>query len=160
MHRSPRPGEEWRLPNGNEVIVEEVVGTSVNGAARPAAITSSGGGRGTVGVAAFAGSVDAFERAVLIGPRWRIKLTAPAPGSHPSQDPVFDAITRVAEIEHMSQPMLLPDEPDVIRAHEASYDVFVLAPSEGDARETVRSAAEAAGHGEPTIVETERAPNL
>jgi hypothetical protein len=35
MDRSPRPGEEWRLPTSNEVIIEEVVANSVNGALRP-----------------------------------------------------------------------------------------------------------------------------
>lgn len=58
-------GAEYRLANGDEVIVSKVEGTAVSGHSRMAAHTSSGV-KGTIGLAVWEGTRDQFRDAERI----------------------------------------------------------------------------------------------
>lgn len=147
----PRPGEEWRTPEGRMVFVESIAGESVMGNATAVAVTNSGELVPSAGATHYDGRVADFSRYELVGPRWTLTLMAPALGAHPSMDPVWDAITAVASVKHREVGAVV----EGTLRQDARYEAIVVGLTADEAIGKVRAAV--AGHGDVTVLRTSRA---
>lgn len=132
----PRPGEDWQTPEGRNIHVDSVEGEAVIGSATPPTFSASGEPRPGVGVGHYDGMVGDFERYELVGPRWTVTVQAPVEGSHPTTDPVFEAMRQLGQVERRS----LPAEGEPPGFGRATYQVAVVTLSAEEARERVVSA--------------------
>ena len=105
----------------------------VRGSANLPAFSASGEPRPGVGTGQFDGKLSDFAGYELVGPRWTVTFDAPVQGSHPTNDPVFDAVSRLGQVERRSMP---PD--GVVASYgRATYEVTVLAVDADEARRRV-----------------------
>lgn len=147
--------QSWRLASGDEVIVSKVDGDHVSGSVRPAARSGSGEPRGTAGIAAFEGHRNQFRGAVLIAPVFRVSFLAPVEGEHPTQDPVFQALTQAPsiQVENRRTPHIASATSEV-QGNQAEYVAEVAAVDPTQAEQAVKSAV--APHGEAHGFDTKK----
>jgi hypothetical protein len=143
-----KPGQTWRLDSGDEVTVERIEGDHVSGSSRLAARSGGGEVRGAIGIAAFEGHRRQFQGAVLIAPVYRVTFVAPAKGAHPSEDPVFQALSSApgVQVEGRRTPYVASRTPKgEIKADLAEYVAEVDAGNSDAAKAIVEAAV--APHG-------------
>jgi hypothetical protein len=150
-HPQPRPGEEWRTPEGRTIYVDSVQGDVVMGNATAPAVTSSGELTSSDSMAHYDGHVVDFAGYELVGPRWAMTFTAPAPGEHPSQDPVYEAIKSVASVKKRAIGSVISGA----ISQGANYEAVVVGLTAEEATEKVQGAA--AGYGDVTVLSAHQA---
>jgi hypothetical protein len=137
-HNDIRPGQRWRLRNGNEVMVHEVTGDGqVDCILHPAEIKEGLGPTGQVVGSAATGPLDrdAFAGAELLRPLFRASFGARV-GGRGVDDRVMQALQAIASVESRGTPRV-DTGTGVIHGDHAEYVVELAAPDEEAAKAVI-----------------------